>query len=32
MMHHTPIVSMAAQSVQMRLVADRMRRQNKVEA
>lgn len=31
MMHHTPIVSMAAQSVQMRLVADRVRRQNKAE-
>jgi hypothetical protein len=28
MMRHTPIVSMAAQSVQMRLAADRLRREN----
>jgi hypothetical protein len=27
-MHHTPIVSMAAQNVQMRLAADRLRREN----
>jgi hypothetical protein len=27
-MRHTPIVSMAAQTVQMRLVADRLRREN----
>jgi hypothetical protein len=30
-MRHTPIVSMAAQSVQMRLIADRLRRENKAE-
>ena len=31
MMRHTPIVSMAAESVQMRLAADRLRRQKKAE-
>ena len=30
-MRHTPIVSMAAQSVQMRIDADRLRRENKTE-